>query len=39
MKRQLTEWEKRFASDATDKHLIFKHTVYITQHQNKKITQ
>ena len=26
MKRQLTEWEKRFASDATDKHLIFKHT-------------
>ena len=26
MKRQPTEWEKRFASDATDKGLIFKHT-------------
>ena len=26
MKRQPTEWEKRFASDSTDKGLIFKHT-------------
>ena len=26
MKRQPTEWEKRFANDATDKGLIFKHT-------------
>ena len=38
MKRQLTEWEKVFANDATDKGLNSKISK-LTQHSNKKTKQ
>ena len=39
MKRQLTEWEKVFANDATDKGLTSKISKQVTQHSNKKTKQ
>ena len=39
MKRQLTEWEKVFANDATDKGLTSKISKQVIQHSNKKTKQ
>jgi len=36
MKRQLTEWEKIFANDATNEGLIFKTYKHLTQLNNQK---